>query len=298
MVNVKGATVSENVYGDVSVKILADSVNQSGNRLTTFEVEFPRAILAEVNTHRVLSKNFSSSRAIPNKSFVDISSFRPKQWLQNQSGMVAKGTEIDSIESAMAEWDSIITQCKNASKKLAELGLHKQWTNRMNDWHVMAKGVISATELDNMFWLRDHEDAQPEFKELAEKMKSAMASRKPVPLQVGEWHLPYVDCATINGTQKYFNERGREISLDEALKISASCCAQVSYRKNDTTQEKADDIFAKLVGGARPHMSPFEHIATPIDGDNFTHMDLQGNLWCKNFKGWAQYRYYMELDFE
>ena len=293
----KGVNVSNN-YGDVSVKVLADSFNEVGDRLTTFEVEFPRAILAEVNTHRVLSKNFSSSRAIPNKSFVDISSFKPKKWLQNQSGMVAKDTEIADIESAMAEWDSIITQCKNASKKLAELGLHKQWTNRMNDWHVMAKGVISATEWDNMFWLRDHEDAQPEFRELVQKMQDAMLNSATVELQVGEWHLPYVDCSHVNGKQKYFNERGREISLDEALRLSASCCAQVSYRKNDTTQEKADDIFGKLVGGERPHMSPFEHIATPIDGYNYTHMDRSGQLWCKNFLGWAQYRHYMEMDFD
>ncbi len=46
-------------------KIILDSVTAHGERLTTFEVVFPRIILAEVNTHRQLSRNSASSRAIP-----------------------------------------------------------------------------------------------------------------------------------------------------------------------------------------------------------------------------------------
>jgi hypothetical protein len=38
-------------------RIEKDSVSHSGFRLTTFVVTFPRIVLAEFNTHRLLSRN-------------------------------------------------------------------------------------------------------------------------------------------------------------------------------------------------------------------------------------------------
>ena len=49
----------------ISATIVADSVNQQGDRLTSLLITFPRILLSEINTHRMLSKNTSSSRAIP-----------------------------------------------------------------------------------------------------------------------------------------------------------------------------------------------------------------------------------------
>ena len=49
----------------IKSEIIADSINVCGNRLTTFILEYPRFIHAEVMTHRVFSKNAASSRAIP-----------------------------------------------------------------------------------------------------------------------------------------------------------------------------------------------------------------------------------------
>lgn len=48
-----------------AAKILADSISLAGVRLTTMEVTFPRIVLAEFNTHRMLSRNSASSRTIP-----------------------------------------------------------------------------------------------------------------------------------------------------------------------------------------------------------------------------------------
>ena len=55
----------------ISAQVVADSVDTRGNRLTSLLVTFPRIILAETNTHRMLSKNTSSSRAIPFKKMVE-----------------------------------------------------------------------------------------------------------------------------------------------------------------------------------------------------------------------------------
>lgn len=48
-----------------TAKILADSINGTGSRLTTFEVEVPKYMVAQLNTHRAISRNYESSRAKP-----------------------------------------------------------------------------------------------------------------------------------------------------------------------------------------------------------------------------------------
>ena len=275
-------------------KIICDSITVSGQRLTTFEVELPKVLLAENNTHREFSRNYSSSRAIPASSFVEIEMFEPVQWLQNQAGMQAKSVEISDVEGAKKVWHDAIEYCKGAALKLnKDYGLHKQWSNRLIDWCVMARGVVSSTQMENFYWLRDAEDAQPEMERLARSMKEAQAKSNPTLIYEGQWHLPYVK--TINDAlgQTYFDDSGNEISLLEAQMISASCCAQASYRKNDPSLGKAEDIFDKLIiKSSKPHMSPFEHQATPITEDNWTHTYRDGSRWCGNFNGWSQFRHF------
>lgn len=55
----------------ISAEIVAHSTNQFGDELISVLCTFPRIILAEVNTHRMLSKNTSSSRAIPFEKMVE-----------------------------------------------------------------------------------------------------------------------------------------------------------------------------------------------------------------------------------
>ena len=54
----------------ISAQIIADSVNTQGDRITTYILTFPRFILAELNTHRMFSRNSASSRAIPFEKMV------------------------------------------------------------------------------------------------------------------------------------------------------------------------------------------------------------------------------------
>lgn len=78
----------------IKAEVVADSINPQGDRLTSLKITFPRIILAEVNTHRMLSKNTSSSRAIPFKKMVEAvqnDPFIPIAWQKNHSGM--QGTE-------------------------------------------------------------------------------------------------------------------------------------------------------------------------------------------------------------
>ncbi|HMT01849.1 MAG TPA: hypothetical protein PKD00_00825 [Burkholderiales bacterium] len=74
----------------ITAEIAADSISPKGDRVITLLVTFPRIILAEVNTHRALSKNTSSSRAIPFNKMVKAvqnNPFIPIAWQKDHKGM-------------------------------------------------------------------------------------------------------------------------------------------------------------------------------------------------------------------
>jgi thymidylate synthase ThyX len=153
----------------ISAKIICDSIS-NGNRLTTFELEYPRFILAEINTHRMLSKNSASSRAIPASKMLEQikeNPARPVWWGKNQPGMQAK-EELNLYHQALADdqWLIASRYAIEMANNMIETGLHKQITNRITEPWQRMKTVATGTEWANLLWLRDHEDAQPEFGEL------------------------------------------------------------------------------------------------------------------------------------
>lgn len=290
----------------ITARILADSISPGGVRMTTMEIEYPRFILAELNTHRMLSKNSASSRAIPVKAMhehIRANTAAPVYWGINQPGMKAK-EELTGADLSWAKylWAKARDLAIGYSADLADLNIHKQITNRITEPWMIMKTVISGTEWANFFWLRDHPDAQPEIAELAKKMREAYDASTPQPLNPGEWHVPYVitnrDAST--GVLHYLDGSGGVITADEARIISASCCAQVSYRKNDDTLEKAQKVFQMLIESEPAHASPVEHQATPMQEAEYhmykawepgiTHVDLYRRLWSGNLRGWIQHR--------
>lgn len=74
----------------IKTEVAAHSLNMHGDELISVLVTFPRIILTEVNTHRMLSKNTSSSRAIPFKKMLESvqnDPFIPIAWQKEHSGM-------------------------------------------------------------------------------------------------------------------------------------------------------------------------------------------------------------------
>lgn len=288
----------------ISAKIILDSVNANGVRITTFELEYPRFIHSELMTHRMLSKNCASSRAIPFKKMMEKILTEPAMpvfWGANQAGMSA-ANELEGLQLAGAKesWIEAMKRAIEASVVLDSIGLHKQILNRVAEPWQRMKTVITGTEWANLLWLRDHDAAQPEFRELARCVAIEFEKSVPVLLLPGQWHLPYVEIAydVITDEIGYFDSERRQISLETAQKLSSSCCAQVSYRKNDESIEKAIDIYDKLVGMDRKHASPFEHLATPMPEfetrglwpQGVTHWDRNGDFWSGNFRGFIQFR--------
>lgn len=180
-----------------------------------------------------------------NKDFV-----RPIYFGKNKAGM-SSVDELDPESKAKAKaiWDAIAELSFKASYELSKLGLHKQWANRITEPYSRIKTVMTTTEIDNFFNLRtENVVVMPELEYLAITMQQAFKYSEPTYLGTGEWHLPYV---TKEDLEKY--------DIATCVKISASCCAQVSYRKLDTSVEKALDMYEKLVNSGTLHGSPFEH---------------------------------------
>lgn len=284
---------------EISAKILKDSISPSGVRITTFELVYNRYIHSEVMTHRVASKNASSSRAVPIKKFVDMvlsDPATPTHWGKNQAGMQANEELTGArLVAAKLVWGFAAKSAAYLSLLLSKIGVHKQIANRLTEPFQFMKVVFTSTEYANLFHLRAHKDAQPEFQKLAFAMKLAMLGSTPMQLFAGEWHLPYIHTTRdeSNGELRYWSE-GAEVDLETAQKISASCCAQVSYRVLNADIDKAEDIFYKLIYSDPIHASPTEHQATPIVANKrgmYTHKDVNGEAWSGNLRGWAQYRH-------
>lgn len=309
---------------NITAKVICDSISESGNRITTFEIEYPRFILAELNTHKMLEKNSSSSRAIPIIKMIEqieSNMVIPLYWGKAKSGMQADGElDVVDIESCNGTWNNAFSYSSSVTKSLSLIGLHKQTANRLLEPFQMMKTVITGTDWANFFNLRIHPDAQPEFCMLAYKMYQAMQESTPKLLRSGEWHLPFVDCTRdFDGRIQYVarvDDEYIELTLEEAQHISASCTAQTSYRKSDDSLEKADKVFDMLINAEVIHSSPFGHLATPVEkekeiensdyltigfinkiGDpstwqeGVTHMNKKGVLCSGNLTGWISYRH-------
>lgn len=179
-----------------SVKVLADSLAPCGKRLTTFECSYPRFIHSEILTHRLLSRNSASSRAIPVTRLIDRVLEDPVIPLYigaNQKGMQA-GSELNEVDrqSAIDAWLEARDEAVGAARSLVALNVHKSIPNRLLEPWMWITVIISATEWDNFFGLRRHKDAEPHFQYLANMMWEAREASKPEQLGAGEWHLPLI----------------------------------------------------------------------------------------------------------
>lgn len=271
------SAIMHSVGDHTSATIIADSVNQYGNRITTFSLKYWRAIHGELMTHRVFSRNAASSRAIPVAKMIEQVEKNPFMQLKvgkNIAGMQAKEyLEGEELEAFQMEWKKSARMMADQAKILNAMGAHKQSINRiLEPWQIM-QTVVTTTDTDNFYELRVHEDAEPHINALATCMQRAQNDSTPVKrISVNDWHLPYIS-----------DEERATLPLEVLLACSTARCARVSYL---THEGKVPDVEAdiklheKLVGSWPAHYSPLEHqaYASPVKG------------YVKNFNGWVQYR--------
>ena len=260
-------------------KVLCDSASPAGHRLTTFVVTFPRFILAEFNTHRMLSRNAASSRAIPVTKRINAvreDPFIPEEFGRNQAGMQAGDPlDGDNLVMARAAWLDASSVAIEYASRLSKLGAHKQLANRLLEPFSWVTVVVSATDWNNFFNLRCHPDAQPEFQKIARQMREALSASTPVLKAPGEWHLPFIESRDVDEVREAYNG-----TLSALPHISSARCARVSYLTHDGKRSLAEDVSLHDRLLSAGHMSPFEHPARCM-----LNAKREGN-----FTGWLQYR--------
>ena len=282
-----------NGKGGISARVVAHSKSSvNGKELVTFELTYHRFIHAELMTHRMFSRNAMSSRAVPVEKMIEQvrdNPAMPIHWGKNQPGMQAKDEWDEVVRYKGGEaftredwWQLSADEATNAAELLDEAGYHKQIVNRLLEPFQFMRTVVTATEFDNFFWLRRHPDAQPEIQELANCMWQALNASEPTVLAPGDWHTPYYG-------KGFWKQSEATESLETAQKVSASCCAQASFRKLDTSQEKAENIYQPM---KYPKHERFPKMAIEYGAleDGLTHVDVKGCAWSGNFQSWIQYR--------
>lgn len=291
-------------------KILADSI-APGNpyRLTTFQIQFPRFILAELNTHRMFSRNSASSRAIPIRK--QIQKIRKEPFVPLGFGRAQKGMQSGANLTGAKAWLARQTWLKaryaaiGAAWLLDKLNVHKQFANRLLEPWGWQTAIVSSTEWENFFALRANENAQPEFRKIAEMMMDARIMNMPQSLFEDEWHLPLVDpdeirYAAIVGTMSV------AAVYDYWTKVSIGRCARVSYLTHDGKRDPDADIELHDRLKANGHLSPFEHVARPFTEEEWEIVNAlrlaatphtpfatelaRGASYVGNFSGWWQAR--------
>ena len=278
-----------------AAKILADSVGpRSDARLVTFEITFPRPFLAELNTHKMLSKNSASSRAIPVEKMIQRvldDPYIPQSWGKNQKGMQAT-EEVTAGDAALAEHEWLLARDTAilSAKSLMHLGIHKQFANRLLEpfmWHTC---IITGTEWSNFFHLRNNPMAQPEMQTIAAMMQQLYKEHEPEKLDYGEWHLPLISPEDYDAAfeQGIAQQAGNSVNLAQGMvKISVGRCARVSYLTHDGKRDLKADIELHDSLLKNGHLSPFEHVATPNTGG----LAMGGHVsWSGNLREWRQYR--------
>ena len=274
----------------VNAEVVADSVSEAGDRLTTMVVTLPRSALAELNTHRVFSRNSASSRAVPVERMIEYvrqSPYVPRAFSVNKRGMNAH----EFIEPGSPRWAEVLEWWRQSveialrqARAGLELGVHKQEVNRILEPYLMHTVVISSTEWDNFFDQRLATDeagaplAYLPIYDAAAAMKNALAESTPRPVEAGEWHTPFVRA----------DERAT-LDPEQVRAVAAARSARVSYftptgdrvvgagPSLDADLRLCERLLAPGQGSA-PHLSPFEHVATPAAPGS------------GNFTGWRQWR--------
>lgn len=264
-----------------TAEVLAQSISLNGEVLTTVQVTMARSGWAEMLTHRMLSRNAQSSRAMPvHKAITNVQDnpYFPRAFSKNQKGMHAN----EFVTPGHPEWDDCVSWWSDnisialeQAKRALVLGLHKQEINRILEPYMMHTAIISATDWDNLFDLRLAKDDKGAPLAYLPVYDATLAIKEAIDNSVahivspGQWHTPLVGF------------EGDEALSDEVLRrVSVARCARVSYLTHDGKRDVEADLrlYERLLAGG--HMSPFEHVATPKVGPTLG-----------NFTGWEQLRH-------
>lgn len=283
-----------------AVKVIADTAPDGlpESRLTTIIARFPRIVLAEINTHRVFSRNSASSRARSIKTtlrdvmeapyiplftknrrgmsgeFVNTAE-RERSiavWLRSRDSAVAGvlrlllGDMIDpqlSDTDIVDEWEAWVDAYQSEvyladSPDDRALSIHKQNVNRLLEPYMWHEAVITSSFWENFIELRADEEAMGEVAAIGFLVKEAIRASQP---RQEVFHLPFI----AQSVRDSLNENDVDKVVELMFQASFES-AQISYADKSSLQESTASAQKGLRLLKARHMSPFEHAAVSVDG--------------------------------
>lgn len=187
---------------------------------------------------------------------------------------------------------------------------YKSWKDVCEE-HDNVVGIKKFSILDKLSYNESQADIH--IQAIAELMWDEFNASTPKQLQPGEWHIPFGD--KINEDKAvtgWWNFTGKEQAKSHedafekvSIKIATARCARISYQTlgdNPKIDYEADlrlhDMLAKS-----GHWSPFEHVARAMSEEEYKYF-VNGDTanmnwdtitgWCRNFRGFIQYRHLIE----
>lgn len=285
------------------INLLSTKNAATGSVFRTFLIRFPKILLAELNTHRMLVRNCGSSRAIPTKTFIKnlkSDSYTPV-FTGLQAGMVGKELDSSGWKVRLVEklWGASKWVQIGVTSLMHRLGMHKQDINRLLEPYTYVDLVLSGTEWDNFLKLRCAPDAQPAFKAIADKIKYLIETVEPVIAQPGQWHIPFADI------------HHEELTLQQNMQVAIARIARVSYMRHGSDEIELDkDIQLAINLLSSGHLSPLEHVAKCVPALHTVSLpsSIQPELckylfydeeadycrWTRNYAGFYTYRHHIE----
>ena len=145
----------------IKVEIVADSVNSFGDRLTSLVLTYPRIIHSEMMTHRMFSRNASSSRAVPVDKMIKAvreNTFCPFEFQKAHKGM--QGSEYfinEDKQECIDLWLESAELALQQAEKMKAKGISKQIINRILEPYQYYTVLITGSKegWDNFFSLRN-----------------------------------------------------------------------------------------------------------------------------------------------
>lgn len=179
---------------------------------------------------------------------------------------------------------------------------------------------IDTTNWTDLDWLKLNKgQADIHMMFLAEAIYDAINESTPKELKEGEWHIPYGDNMDYEKLVECMDKSGTLMPShldynDLMCKISIARCARLSYQtlgdNPEINYEKDLELYETL--STSGHWSPFEHVAKVMTNEEYhdyyrgkrerdyslgisssnpvSFFDKASTGWCRNFKGFIQYR--------